>query len=88
MDVSVIVPALNAQSTIARAVESALNQTLQTIEVIVVDDGSDDQTAMIVAELGRKDPRARLLRHAKRQGVPAACNEAIANAGGEWIRGT
>lgn len=85
MDVSVIIPALNAEKTVARAIRSALGQTLQTIEVIVVDDGSSDQTAAIVSELAKHDGRVRLISHSRRQGVSSSRNDAIASAKGEWI---
>lgn len=85
MDVSVVIPALNAEKTIARAIESALNQTLREIEVIVVDDGSEDRTAAIVSEIVSRDARVHLIRHSTRQGVSAARNVAIEAAQGEWI---
>ena len=85
MDVSVIIPALNAERTIARAVRSALSQTVQTLEVIVVDDGSTDRTAAIISDLINHDSRIRLIRHPWRQGVSSSRNDAIAVAAGEWI---
>lgn len=51
--VSVVIPAYNSQSTVRRALESVLSQTLQPIEIIVVDDGSVDETVSIVKELAR-----------------------------------
>ena len=85
MDVSVIIPALNAEKTIARAIGSALNQTLGDIEVIVVDDGSEDRTRAIVSEIVFGDARVHLITHDIRQGVSAARNAAIEAAEGEWI---
>ena len=60
--VSVIIPAYNRSSTIARSVESALAQTFQNLEVIVVDDGSSDTTRDIVQSI--PDERLRLICHA------------------------
>ena len=49
--VSVIIPAYNRASTIARSVESALAQTFQDLEIIVVDDGSSDTTCDVVQSI-------------------------------------
>ena len=85
MDVSVIIPALNAEKTIERAVRSAMGQTLASIEIVVVDDGSADATSAIVTGLAREDTRVRLIQSAQRQGVSAARNKAIAAASGAWF---
>lgn len=85
MDVSVIIPALNAERTIERAVRSVLDQTLPSVEAVVVDDGSTDATGAVVARLAGEDARVRLIRNAVRGGVSAARNAAIATASGEWI---
>jgi glycosyltransferase involved in cell wall biosynthesis len=79
--VSVVIPAYNAAGWILEAIQSALDQTHQPIEVIVVDDGSTDDTSLIA---GRFPPPVRLLR--KPNGGPAAArNFGIASASGEWI---
>src|SRR5690606_15377347 len=77
--VSVIVPAYNAEAWIARAVDSALNQTFRDLEVVVCDDGSTDGTARILDAY--RDPRLRVLRHDNR-GRGAARNAAMAAARG------
>jgi hypothetical protein len=82
--VSVVVPAFNAAATIGRTLRSALAQTYPAIEVIVVDDGSTDGTAGIVAEAAAGDPRVRLIR-AERGGQAAARNRAIAESSGAFI---
>jgi glycosyltransferase involved in cell wall biosynthesis len=82
--VSVIIPAYNAAPFIREAVESALAQTYETLEVIVVDDGSRDETAALVEALCARDPRVRLLRQAN-AGVAAARNRAIAASRGSLI---
>jgi hypothetical protein len=59
--VSVLIPARNEERSIAAAVESALASRGVTIEVVVLDDHSEDATATIVAEIARRDDRVRLL---------------------------
>ncbi len=82
--VSVLVPAHNAAGTIAAALDTATGQTWPEIEIIVVDDGSTDETASIVAGLAAADPRIRLIRRAN-GGVSAARNSALAAARGAWL---
>ena len=60
--VSVIIPAYNAAEFIGRAVESVLSQTHRALEVIVVDDGSDDGTADAVSRLAASEARLHLVR--------------------------
>jgi glycosyltransferase involved in cell wall biosynthesis len=83
--VSVIIPALNAAAFVGGAIGSALGQTLSNLEVIVVDDGSTDDTAAIVRGFMAQDPRVRLIAHAAPRGVSAARNTALAASVGEWI---
>jgi glycosyltransferase involved in cell wall biosynthesis len=79
--VSVIIPAYNAEKFLARAIDSALNQTVPPIEVLVVDDGSQDDTAAVVAGYG---PPVRLLQ--KPNGGPASArNLGAREAHGDWL---
>jgi glycosyltransferase involved in cell wall biosynthesis len=82
--VSVIVPAYNAASTVERTITSALNQTYSDLEVLVVDDGSTDETAVLVRRIADMDRRIRLLQKAN-GGLVSARNYAIAHATGEFI---
>lgn len=82
--ISVVMPAYNAQATIAEAIDSVLAQDLADLELIVVDDGATDATADIVAGYTARDPRVRLVRQAN-AGVSAARNRAIAEARGTYI---
>lgn len=79
---SVILPAYNAEATIARAVDSVLAQQGPSFELIVCDDGSTDRTGEILAAYG--DPRLRVLRQAN-GGRGAARNRAIEAATGRFI---
>src|SRR5262249_39357728 len=81
--VTVLIPAYNASSTIERAVDSVLAQTYSDYEIIVVDDGSRDATADIVAS--RYGDRVRLLCLTRNQGESAAMNHGIDAAEGELI---
>jgi glycosyltransferase involved in cell wall biosynthesis len=82
--VSVVMPAYNAASFIAQAIESILNQTLRNFELIIVDDGSTDTTAQIIADYAARDPRIKAIQGAHR-GVSAALNLGLAEARAPWI---
>lgn len=85
--ISVIIPCFNGADYLAEAIESVLSQTLQDIEVIVVDDGSTDESAAIAERLIAAHPEAsiRLLRQPA-SGHPAyARNAGIALARGEYV---
>ena len=80
-DISVIIPAYNAEKWIGRAITSVLNQTVKPIEIIVVNDGSTDGTAEVVQKYGS----AVRYFHQDNSGVAAARNVGIMNARCEWI---
>lgn len=80
-NVSVIIPAYNAQSFIRSAVESALAQTYPCREVIVVDDGSTDQTGELLSSYGAA---IRVIRQFNK-GTASACNSGVQAAKGPWI---
>lgn len=82
--VSVIVPAYNAESTIAATLASVCGQTYPHIEIIVVDDGSTDSTAMQVEALAAHDARIQLFCQTNR-GVASARNLAIEQSKGDLI---
>lgn len=82
--VSVIIPAYNAAAFVEAAVRSALAQTYRHLEVIVVDDGSRDETAALVEAIADEDDRVTLLRQ-RNAGVAAARNRAIEHASGVYI---
>ncbi len=82
--VSVIIPAYNAGDFIERTLNSVLNQTYQNLEVLVIDDGSQDRTAQLVREIAQRDRRVQLLQQSN-LGVAAARNLGIQSAKGEFI---
>lgn len=80
---SVVIPTWNRVHLVCEAVESALSQKAGRVEAVVVDDGSTDGTAELLAR--RFGPRIRLLRMPKRGGVGAARNAGVRAACGELI---
>lgn len=82
--VSVVVPAFNAERFIARTLASALGQTYENMEVIVVDDGSTDNTRSIVKEIAVGDDRLHLF-SAPNRGVARARNLGIESARGAYV---
>jgi glycosyltransferase involved in cell wall biosynthesis len=82
--VSVIIPAYNAENFIERTLESVRLQTYKNIEILVIDDGSQDRTDEIVKSVAQQESRLILLQQAN-TGVAAARNLAIQKAKGEFI---
>ncbi len=81
--VSVVIPAYNRASTIRPAIESVLRQSISDIEVIIVDDGSTDETADVAEAMD--DPRLRVLRQPHNSGAAAARNAGVAAARGALV---
>lgn len=82
--VTVIMPAYNAERYLRNSLASIRDQTYQALEIIVIDDGSTDQTRRIAQEFAEMDSRVRIL-HQENSGVAAARNLGIRHAQGEWI---
>lgn len=80
---SIVIPVYNRETEIRRAVGSCLSQPVVDIEVVIVDDGSQDQTVAVVESL--HDPRIVLIRHTENQGVCRARNTGIDHSRGEWV---
>jgi len=81
--VSVVIPTYNLAHLIGRAIRSVLDQTYQDFEIIVVDDGSTDNTEEVIRSLN--DPRIHYIHHEKNRGGAAARNTGIKVAQGEYI---
>lgn len=81
--VSVVMPTLNRSESIGLAIESVLNQLHSKFELLIIDDGSTDNTSDIVSQFN--DPRVVYIKHASSQGVSAARNTGINSAKGDWI---
>ena len=82
--IAVIIPAYNAEATIEEALDCALRQSRAPDEILVVDDGSRDDTARLVEAYCRRDRRIRLLRQAN-GGPAAARNRAIAETDADFV---
>jgi succinoglycan biosynthesis protein ExoO len=84
-EVSFIMAARNVADYVEAAIASALNQTFERIEIVVVDDASDDATADKVATIACRDRRVSLIRNPAPVGPARARNQAIAAARGKWV---
>ena len=82
--ISIIIPAYNIENYLGRCLDSIINQTYQNLEIIVVDDGSIDNTPNILDEYAKKDKRIIPL-HQNNQGVSMARNNALDIATGDYI---
>ena len=81
--VSVIVPTYQRSERLRRALASVLAQTVEVLEIIVVDDASDDGTPSVVASLA--DPRVRYLVHDENRGLAAARNTGFEASRGAYV---
>lgn len=81
---SVIVPVYNVEKYLRRCVDSILVQTMPDFELILVDDGSTDESPSICDDYAKKDNRVKVI-HKQNQGVSAARNDGLDAAKGEYI---
>lgn len=82
--ISVIIPAYNVAAFLPRAMDSVLSQSLEDIEVLLVDDGSTDDTGSVCDGYAQRDGRVKVI-HQQNAGAPAARNAAIEIARGEYM---
>lgn len=82
--VSVIVPVYNVERYIDRCMQSLLNQSLQDIEIIIVDDGSPDNCPILCDKYSQKDNRVKVV-HKKNAGLGYARNSGLEIATGEYV---
>ena len=83
--ISVIIPAYNAEKTIEEAVNSVLAQDYGNLELVVVDDASNDKTGEILERLSEQDPRIRVITNDTNAGVLKARLKGVRAAFGKWI---
>ncbi|WP_321352852.1 glycosyltransferase family 2 protein [Alcaligenes faecalis] len=83
--VSVIMPAYNAQDTLELSANSVLEQTHSSLELIIVNDCSKDDTLKVMTQLANKDSRVKLINLTKNSGVAEARNAGIKIATGKYI---
>ena len=84
---SIILPTYNRAHLLPRAVKSIIAQTFSDFEIIIIDDGSSDNTREIVHKLIKNNPTFKIeyLKHANNKGGQAARNSGIRKAKGDWI---
>ena len=82
--VSIIIPVYNVEKYLRQCLDSIVNQTLKEIEVICINDGSTDNSPIILEEYEKKDPRIRVITQ-ENMGSGVARNRAIQQAKGKYI---
>lgn len=85
---SIFFPAYNESQNIAATIHDALTyapKVAEEFEIIVIDDGSTDETAAIVADIAKTNPSIRLVRHTQNKGYGAAVKTGLKNAKYPWI---
>lgn len=82
--VSVVIPVYNSEKYVEKCIQSVMAQTLPDLEIIIINDGSTDESGRILRELTQKDSRIVLLEQAN-QGVAAARNQGVEKATGKYI---
>lgn len=82
---SIVMPAYNARKFIHESINSVLNQTYGGFELIVINDGSTDDTGVVVSGFSSVDSRVKLIDNKVNKGVAASRNDGIAFASGRYI---
>lgn len=83
--VSVVIPVYNANGFLSAAINSILNQTYKNLEIIIVDDGSTDETPKILKSFAKKDKRVKILTNNKNLNIATSLNRGIKLAKGNYI---
>ncbi len=83
--ISIVMPAYNCEKYITESINSVINQSYKNWELLVLDDGSKDETLNIINEFGQKDSRIKVFPNGKNMGVSATRNRGIDLATGNWI---
>ena len=86
MLVSVVIPTYNAERWIIETLESVAGQTHQELEIIIVDDGSSDQTSVVAEEFLTAQPRPYRIIRQTNNGAASARNRGLHAASGDWIQ--
>ena len=84
--VSIVLPTYNGAKYLRQSIDSCLNQTYKNIELIIVDDGSMDETPQIIRSY--QDERIKCIRHKTNRGLPRGLNTGFAMATGEYLTWT
>ncbi len=81
--VSVVMPVFNAEKTVVKAAESILSQAYKNFELLIIDDGSTDQSVSLVEKI--KDKRIRLIKNGVNRGIVSVLNDALRIASGDLV---
>lgn len=82
---SIIIPIYNVEKFVARAIESAINQSYKDIEIICIDDKSTDESVCVIKEFMTKDERIKLICNDRNLGTFATRNKGVLSAKGEYL---
>ena len=82
--VSIIIPVFNVEAYIRKSVQSVIDQTYTNLEIILIDDGSTDDSGRICEEIAKNQERI-IVYHQKNQGVSSARNHGIKISTGRWL---
>ena len=85
MKVSVIIPVYNVEAYVGECLESVRRQTLRDLEIICIDDCSQDGSGQVLRQAAAEDPRIRIYRNEKNAGLASARNRGLSLAGGEYV---
>jgi glycosyltransferase involved in cell wall biosynthesis len=83
--ISVLIPTYNVEKFINSAIQSVINQTYSNLEIIVVDDGSTDQTYSILEKIKKSEPRLKLYKNKNNSGIVKTLNFGLSVSKGEYI---
>jgi len=83
--VSVIIPCYNSEKHLQKAVNSVINQSLDELQIILIDDGSSDKTATLLQQYKMRDNRVEVVMHQKNKGLGPARNSGIEKATGDFL---
>lgn len=83
--ISVIIPTYNRAKILPHAIKSVMRQTWSNIEIIIVDDGSTDNTPDVLSNIKRGGKRITIVRNRRRLGLPSARNIGLKNANGDFV---
>ncbi|MEE4174451.1 MAG: glycosyltransferase family 2 protein [Xanthomonadales bacterium] len=83
--ISVLIPVFNAESTLEECLGSVMGQSLESLEIVCVDDGSNDRSLEVLHGFQKADARIRIVTHARNQGEGAARNTGLDRARGHYV---
>ena len=83
--VSVVMPVYNGEKYLSEAVESILNQSFSNFELIIINDGSTDNTVGIIDKYRKQDRRIKLISHSENNGIVHSLNQGLKMAQGKYI---